>query len=181
MVTVLVKKPMNDDNVVARERPERATLLSEAARQGEYRVSAHWAGVCRVGEIVILGNHEGGTIIANGSLAFRFPFGHDHPRGTVVRTMSEEEFVQDEEVWLCIYRCGDHDDVHAVCHVDLVESQMPEMAEEADDLQECMFDEDFEEKVQVLKESTRASEGSDITAESASILSRKVECAFISA
>ena len=60
--------------------------------------------------------------------------------------MTEEEFFLDEGGHLRIYR-GDPGDVHVVCQVDLVESQMLETAEGDDDLQDRVFDEDLEDKV----------------------------------
>ena len=82
-------------------------------------MSICWAEVCRVGNFIILGSREAETAIAKGSLVSRFLLRQDHPRGTTVRTMTEEEFLQREGGQLCIYRRGDHDDFHVVCLVDL--------------------------------------------------------------
>ena len=104
----------------------RMTRLSAAARKGDLRVEVESPDVCRVGEVVLIGEQEAKMVVDKGSLVFRFPIEGNYPEGTVIRPLAENEFIQSEGDRLCVYRRGPDDDVYYVCRVDLLEGVTPE-------------------------------------------------------
>ena len=94
------------------------TRLSAAARKGDLRVEVESPDVCRVGEVVLLGEQEAKMVVDKGSLIFRFPIERNYPEGTVIRPLAENEFIPSEGDHLCVYRRGPDDDIHYACRVD---------------------------------------------------------------
>ena len=134
------------------------TRLSVAARKGDLRAEVESPDVCRVGEVVLLGEQEAKMVVDKGSLVFRFPIERDYPEGTVIRPLSENEFIQSEGDRLCVYRRGPDDDIHYVCRVDLLERVTPERGGEFDEAQEHAYEEDLEARIQRIIEAREAAQ-----------------------
>ena len=131
-----------------------------AARKGDTRVEVDSPEACRVGEVVLLGEHEAKMVIDKGSLVFRLPLERDYPgpEGMIVRPWAENEF-QAEGDRLCVYRRGHEDDIHFVCYVDLLERSNLERADPTDEAQNRAYAEDLEARIQRIidaREATRA-------------------------
>ena len=62
--------------------------------------------------------------------------------------MAYEDFLQEEDGRLCLHRKGSEEDIHFVCHAELVVRHVPESAEDRDDAQDRLYAEDLEEKIQ---------------------------------
>ena len=95
-------------------------------------------------------------VIDKGSLVFRFPLERDYPEGTIVRPLTENEFLQAEGDGLCVYRRGQEDDIHFVCYVDLLERSTPERADPEDDAQDRAYAEDLEARIQQIMDAREA-------------------------
>ena len=107
---------------------------------------------------MLLGEQEAKMVIDKGSLVFRFPIERDYPAGTVIRPLSEIEFIQSEGDHLCVYRRGPDDDIHYACHVDLLERVTPERGGEVDEAQEHAYEEDLEARIQRVIEAREAAQ-----------------------
>ena len=122
----------------------RETRLAAAARKGDFGVEVESPEACRVGEVLLLGEREAKMVVDKGSLVFRFPLERDHPEGTIVRPLDENEFIQAEGDRLCIYRRGQDDDIRFVCHVDLLERPIPQRGDLEDEAQDRAYVECFD-------------------------------------
>ena len=107
------------------------------------------ADLCRIGEIVLIGAKETRTVLAKGSLIFRFPLEQHHPIGTVFWPMANEEFLREEEGRLCQNRKGSPEDIHFVCYVNLLESQHPKgQMSVIDEGQDRLCAKDLDDRIQ---------------------------------
>ena len=129
-----------------RVRPE-ATQLTVAARKGDSKVEVQDSGFC-VGEIVLIGGQEARTVISRSSLIFRAPLEFDYPEGTTVRHLRNNEFLQLEGEDLHVYARNSEGEIHFVCSVDMIQRGSPERAEERDDLQDQVYSDDLDQRVQ---------------------------------
>ena len=131
----------------------RLSRLTSAAWKGDLRVEVETPDTFRIGEVVILGEQEAKMVVDKGSLIFRFPIERDYPEGTVIRPLTDDEFIQSEGDRLCVYRRGPEDDIHYVCRVDLIERANPERASDIDEAQEHAYgDLELDARIQRLLE-----------------------------
>ena len=132
--------------------PERATggttRLSKVARKGDLRVEVEESDFCRVGEIVLVGGQEARTVMGKSSLIFKVPLDGEYPEGTTVRTLRENEFLQLDGENVYVFAQGLDGQSHMVCGVDLMHRAPPEWAEERDDIQDQVYSDDLEQRVQ---------------------------------
>ena len=132
--------------------PERARLdstrLTKVARKGDMKVEVEDAEFCRVGEIVIIGGQEARTVLGKSSLIFKVPLDGDYPEGTVVRTLQEDEFFQVDGENVYVYERRPDGEHHLVCGVDVTHRASPEWAEERDDIQDQVYSDDLDQRVQ---------------------------------
>ena len=87
-------------------------------------------------------------MISKGGLIFRVPLGNDHAEGTTVRSLRENEFLQIESEDLGVYRRDLDEEIHFVCRVDLVQREIPERADEREDLQDQCYADDLDQRIQ---------------------------------
>ena len=140
----------------------RLSRLTSAAWKGDLRVEVETPDTFRIGEVVILGEQEAKMVVGKGSLIFKFPIERDYPEGTVIRPLTDDEFIQSEGDRLCVYRRGLEDDLHYVCRVDLIERANPERASEVDEAQEHAYgDLELDARIQRLLEAREAAQGRD--------------------
>ena len=132
--------------------PERATggmtRLSKVAKKGDYRVDVEDSDFCKVGEIVFIGGQEARTVMGKSSLIFKVPLDGEYPEGTTVRTLRENEFLQLDGENVYVYAQDLEGQSHMVCGVDLVHQVPPEWAEERDDVQDQVYSDDLDQRVQ---------------------------------
>ena len=132
--------------------PERATggmtRLSKVAKKGDYRVDVEDGDFCKVGEIVFIGGQEARTVMGKSSLIFKAPLDGEYPEGTTVRTLRENEFLQLDGENVYVYAQDPEGQSHMVCGVDLVQQVPPEWAEERDDVQDQVYSDDLDQRVQ---------------------------------
>ena len=132
--------------------PERArtesTRLTEAARKGDLRVEVEDTEFCRVGEIVLIGGHEARPVLGKSSLIFKVPLDGDYPEGTAVRTLRDNELLQVDGENVYVYERKPDGESHLVCGVDLTYRASPEWAEERDDIQDQVYSDDLDQRVQ---------------------------------
>ena len=95
-------------------------MLSTDPRKGEAKVDLRTPDVCRAGEIVLIGRQEAKTVVSKKALVFRFPLERDYPAGTVVRPLTDDEFLQVEGDRLCLYRKGTEEDDDAQDHAEML-------------------------------------------------------------
>ena len=134
----------------------RETRLAAATHKGDLRVEVESPEACRVGEVILLGEREAKMVVDKGSLVFRFPLERDHPAGTIVRPLDDNEFIQAEGDRLCIYRRGQDDDIRFVCHVDLLERSVPERGDLEDEAQDRAYAEDLDVRIQRILDAREA-------------------------
>ena len=138
----------------------RLTKLTAAATKGDLRVEVSAPEVFHVGEVVVVGEQEAKMVVGKGSLIFRFPIEGNYPEGTVIRPLSDDEFIQLEGDRLCVYRKGPDDDIHYVCRVDLMERANPDRASEGDEAQDHAYgDLELDARIQRLIEAREAPHG----------------------
>ena len=132
--------------------PERAaggmTRLSKVARKGDYRVDVEDSDFCKVGEIVLIGGQVARTVMGKSSLIFKVPLHGDYPEGTTLRTLRENEFLQLDGENVYVYAQDLEGQSHMVCGVDLMHRAPPEWAEERDDVQDQVYSDDLDQRVQ---------------------------------
>ena len=132
--------------------PERAvggvTRLTKAARKRDLRVDVEDNDFCRVGEIVFIGGQEARTVMGKSSLIFKVPLDGEYPEGTTVRTLRENEFLQVDGEGVYVYARDLDGQSHMVCGVDLTHRASPEWAEERDDVQDQVYSDDLDQRVQ---------------------------------
>ena len=76
--TMVMEMQQTEGSSSAPSRP-RMTRLSAAARKGDLRVEVESPDVCRVGEVVLIGEQEAKMVVDKGSLIFRFPIERNYP------------------------------------------------------------------------------------------------------
>ena len=157
-VHTMVKEMQQTEGSSSDPSRPRMTKLSAAARKGDLRVEVESPDVCRVGEVVLLGEQEATMVVDKSSLVFRFPIEREYPEGTVIRPLAENEFIQSEGDHLCVYRRGPDDDIHYICRVDLLERVTPERGSEVDEPQEHAYGEDLEARIQRIIEAREAAQ-----------------------
>ena len=132
--------------------PERAvggvTRLTKAARKGDLRVDVEDSDFCRVGEIVFIGGREARTVMGKSSLIFKVPLDGEYPEGTTMRTLRENEFLQLDGEDVYVYARDLDGQCHMVCGVDLTHRASPEWSEERDDVQDQVYSDDLDQRVQ---------------------------------
>ena len=132
--------------------PERArvesTRLTKVARKGDLRVEVEDTEFCRVGEIVLIGGQEARTVLGKSSLIFKVPLDGEYPEGTAVRTLQENEFLQVDGENVYVYERRPDGASHLVCGVDLTYRASPEWAEERDDVQDQVYSDNLDQRVQ---------------------------------
>ena len=132
--------------------PERArvesTRLTKVARKGDLRIEVEDTEFCRVGEIVLVGGQEARTVLGKSSLIFKVPLDGEYPEGTAVRTLRENEFLQVDGENVYVYEQMQEGTTHMVCGVDLTYRASPEWAEERDDVQDQVYSDDLDQRVQ---------------------------------
>ena len=132
--------------------PERArvesTRLTKVARKGDLRIEVEDPEFCRVGEIVLVGGQEARTVLGKSSLIFKVPLDGEYPEGTAVRTLRENEFLQVDGENVYVYEQMPDGATHVVCGVDLTYRASPEWAEERDDVQDQVYSDDLDQRVQ---------------------------------
>ena len=132
--------------------PERATggttRLSKVAKRGDFRVDVEDSDFCKVGEIVLIGGQEARTVMGKSSLIFKVPLDGEYPEGTTVRTLRENEFLQLDGENVYVYAQDLEGQSHMVCGVDLMHRAPPEWAEERDDVQDQVYSDDLDQRVQ---------------------------------
>ena len=72
----------------------------------------------------------------------------DYPEGTTVRHLCDNEFLQLEGENLHVYARSLDGEIHFVCSVDMSQRESPEGAEERDDLQDQVYSDDLDQRVQ---------------------------------
>ena len=141
MVTSLLQREQDPaPSIPERTRPE-ATRLTVAARKGDSKVEVADSGFGRVGEIVLIGGQEARTVIGKSRLIFRSPLQMDYPEGATVGHLRDNEFLQLEGEDLHVYARDLDGRIHFVC-------SSPERAEERDDLQDQVYSDDLDQRVQ---------------------------------
>ena len=132
--------------------PERATggmtRLLKVARKGDLRIDVEESDFCKVGEIVLIGGQEARTVMGKSSLIFKVPLDGEYPEGTTVRTLRENEFLQLDGENVYVYARDLDGQSHMVCGVDLTHRATPEWADERDDIQDQVYSDDLDQRVQ---------------------------------
>ena len=132
--------------------PERAnhesTRLTKATRKGDLRVEVEDNDFCRVGEIVLIGGQEARTVLGKSSLIFKVPLDGECPEGTIVRSLRDNESLQLDGENVYVYARNADGESHLVCGVDLTYRATPEWAEERDDVQDQVYSDDLDQRVQ---------------------------------
>ena len=136
-----------EPSTLERARAE-STRLTKVARKGDLRVEVEDAGFCKVGEIVLVGGQEARTVLGKSSLIFKVPLDGEYPEGTAVRTLQENEFLQVDGENVYVYERKPDGASHLVCGVDLTYCASPEWAEERDDVQDQVYSDDLDQRVQ---------------------------------
>ena len=103
---------------------------------------------CRIGEVVLIGGREARTSINKSSLMFRSPLQVDYPEGTTVRHLRDNESLQLEGEDLFVYARDGEGGAQFVCCVDMIQRDPPERAEERDDIQDQVYSDDLDQRVQ---------------------------------
>ena len=132
--------------------PERARVesarLTKVARKGDLRIEVEDTEFCRVGEIVLIGGQEARTVLGKSSLIFKVPLDREYPEGTAVRTLKENEFLQVDGENVYVYEQKPDGATQLVCGVDLTYRASPEWAEERDEVQDQVYSDDLDQRVQ---------------------------------
>ena len=124
------------------------TRLSKVAKRGDLRINVEDSDFCKVGEIVLIGGQEARTVMGKSSLIFKVPLDGEYPEGTTVRTLRENEFLQLDGEDVYVYARDPEGCSHMVCGVDLTHRATPEWADEKDDIQEQVYSDDLDQRVQ---------------------------------
>ena len=91
------------------------TVFRALPRRGDPKAEVSDADVCRVGEVVLIGGKEAWTVISKSSLIFRVPLDSEHPEGTTVKHIRDNEFLQIEGEDLYVYARDLEGNVHVQC------------------------------------------------------------------
>ena len=157
VVTSLMRRQEPQSSTPEMTRPQ-MTRLTSAAQRGDMKVEVQAPDVCRVGEIVLIGGQEAKIVISKGGLVFRVPLERDYPEGTTVRPLRDDEFLQSEGENLRLYRRDLEGDIHFVCHVDLVQRDSPEQADDQDEMPDQFVADNLDQRIQRALEARLAAQ-----------------------
>ena len=104
--------------------------------------SAVWGRLCS------LVARKQGAVLGKSSLIFKAPLDGEYPEGTIVPSLRDNEFLQLDGENVYVYARNADGESHLVCGVDLTYRATPEWAEERDDVQDQVYSDDLDQRVQ---------------------------------